>query len=121
MRSILNTVLERSVENLSKAIDYVSGNTQKAFVGDSIDFNDLTKLDKMIDDHDKVITLDKEYRTSNLIQLMDAYTLKRDLLYSYSGRSWHMANGLDSNLGNDFRAGYMEAYYTKLKENEATA
>ena len=118
MRSILKTILERSVEGLERIMEYVSGNRQRTFVADDIDLQDPDWFASTIEDHDKVIAMDEEYRTSNLIQLMDAYTLRRDILYTYSERPWHISNGYDSGLGNDFRSGYIESYYKLLRDNE---
>ena len=118
MRSIVNKILDRAKANLESITKYAAGKQQKTFAGDEIDLEDDNWFKSEIDEHDKTITKDEEYRTSNLIQLMDAYCLRRDTLYTYSQRPWHMNNGYDSKLGDEFRAGYMESWFTKLKDKE---
>ena len=118
MRSTVNKILSRAKANLEAIVEYAAGKRQKTFAADDIDLEDDDWFKAEIDEHDQIVAVDEQYRTSNLIQLMDAYCLRRDTLYTYSQRPWHMNNGHDSKLGDEFRSGYIESWFTKLKERE---
>ena len=118
MRSTLEKIKDRADENLKALIDYITGNRQKTLAADEIDLEDSALLDDAIKNPDQELIQSKTAKTSQVGELSEAYALKRDLYYTYAGRSWIMNNGIDSKLGDDFRNGRWANYCEKLEKEE---
>lgn len=111
MHSTLDSIIARSKKSIKYINDYiVGGNLQKQFITDLEDVNiePGTHLDSAISANEAGET------NTEIFELQQAYSLKRDLHYAYAERLYLLRKGYDKRLGDHFRPGrditHMEKY-----------
>lgn len=113
MQSTVSDILERSKKSIKNIVDYIcNGSMQKSFLTDldDIDLESGTYLDDIIDANDKGLT------NIEILELQQAYSLKRDLHYAYAERSYLFKKCYDKKIGDHFRSGRDKAHMDKTAE-----
>ena len=119
MLSVLSDFVSRCKANIDEALLYINGTREFSFMMEEspeVAQGGLTWFEKVIDEHDDTLKKDINGKSSNVIEVQEAYVLERDANYAYSERKRLFQMGLDSRLASNYHGGALATMEKKMEE-----
>jgi hypothetical protein len=121
MLSVLSDFVSRCKKNIEESLKYIRGTREFSFMmeedADGVGPGQgLSWFEKIIDTHDETLKKDINGRSSNVIEVQEAYVLERDANYAYSERKRLFQIGLDSRLATNYHGGTLATIEKKIEE-----
>ena len=124
MLSVLNDFVSRCKKNIEESLKYIRGTREFAFMMEEDaagkgPAEGLTWFENTIDTHDDNLKKDINGKSSNIIEVQEAYVLERDANYAYSERKRLFQIGMDSRLATNYHGGTLATIEKKIEERTA--
>lgn len=121
MLSVLSDFVSRCKKNIEESLKYIRGTREFAFMMEEDadgkgPGQGLTWFEDDIYNHDYALRMDINGKSSNIIEMQEAYVLERDANYAYSERKRLFQIGLDSRMSTNYHGGTLATMEKKLEE-----